>query len=119
MAPLSSPSYPPSDHRPRVGMAKNRKGRRKVAAAVVWIISYRGPGEEMKEVAAWGRAAAIVAAVRLIESGIDVLGIVDRSERRSVSADEIRRIRELSHTPALQSMFAMRREPRAPKRAAG
>lgn len=77
---------------------------------MIWIVAYRGQGEQTGQLAASGRAAAIVAAIAMIESGLEVLRITDRSERRSVTAEEIRRVRELSHAPAIKSMFGIRNE---------
>jgi hypothetical protein len=76
---------------------------------MIWIVAYRGDGEKPEEVAASGRAAAIVAAIAMIERGFEVLSITDDGKTRSVSENEIRRVSELSHAPSIQSMFRMGR----------
>jgi hypothetical protein len=72
---------------------------------MIWIVAYRGDGAKTKQLTANGRAAAIVAAIALIERGIEVLSVTDDEKTRSVSEYEIQHISELSHTPSIQSLF--------------
>ena len=72
---------------------------------MIWVVAYRGDGENPKQLATSGRAAAIVAAVGMIERGVEVLSVTDEEKTKSVSEDEIRRVGELSHAPSIQFMF--------------
>jgi hypothetical protein len=74
---------------------------------MIWVVAYRGGGEKTAQLATSGRAAAIVAAVAMIEKGVEVLSVTDQEKTQSVSEDEIRRVGELSHAPSIQSMFGM------------
>jgi hypothetical protein len=75
---------------------------------VFWVVAYREDGERIGRRTARGRAAAIVAAVTLLERGVEVISVTDEDESRSVSADEMRRVRELRHTAPLASLGAAR-----------
>ncbi len=77
---------------------------------MLWIVAYREDGEKIGRRTAWGRAAAIVAAVGMIDRGIEVVSVTDADESKSVSADEVRRVRDLRHTPPLVTSFGMARE---------
>src|SRR5579864_3698891 len=74
-----------------------------------WILVYRGDGETISQLAVRGRAAALAAAISMIENGVEVLSITDQ-RGRSVSADEIRRVRELRRVPFIQFRLRTRRE---------
>lgn len=77
---------------------------------MIWIVAYR-EDERTSQLAVNGRAAAIVAAIGMIERGIEVLSVTDETESKSVSDDEFRRVSELSHAPSVQSLFrATRRD---------
>ncbi len=66
---------------------------------MLWIVAYREDGEKIGRRTAWGRAAAIAAAVDLIDQGIEVLSVIDKNESKPVSEDEIRQVRELRRVP--------------------
>ncbi|MGH7125903.1 MAG: hypothetical protein ACREFI_16130 [Stellaceae bacterium] len=87
---------------------------------MIWIIAYRRDGEGMGRCAARGRAAAILAAIDMIDRGIEVLSVRNRSKTKSVSADDVQRVRDLQHAPfewpvdkpeTVQSARALRTRP--------
>ena len=72
---------------------------------MIWVVSFRRDGQAAGQHNARGRAAAIIAALGLIDRGLEVISVQDQHHMRSVSAEELRRVRDLRDAPVLRSVF--------------